>query len=187
MNRVDFLGRLSEALRAMPAGARDRILADYESYFADGRAAGRDEREVAASLGDPRRIAAELSLGHDLGEWRRGARGKPALRALRTLFTLVLLEGVAWLPLLLGLLALLLLGGASFAALAYGCASLFVGVFDAPLGGMVAASLRALAYLSAGIGLLALCNLAVYGLGRGFIRLTRLHRRGLRHSTEVSS
>lgn len=185
MNRADFLRRLDEALGAMPAEARAEILADYASYFVDGEAAGRGELDVAESLGDPRRIAAELSLAHDLGEWRRGARGKPALRALSALFTLILFESVAWLPLLLGLLALLLMGGASLAALAYGCASLFIGFFDAPLGGMAAASLRALAYVSAGIGLLALCNLAVYGLGRGFIRLTRIHRRVRRHSTEV--
>jgi uncharacterized membrane protein len=186
LNRVEFLRRLGDVLGAMPAEARAQVLADYESYFAEGQAAGRDESDIAESLGDPRRIAAELRLGHDLGEWRRGARGRPALRALSALATLVLFEGVAWLPLLLGLLAVLLLGAASIAALAYGCATLFIGFFDAPLGGLAAAGLRALAYLSAGVGMLLLCNMAVYGLGRGFIRLTRIHRRVLRHSTEVS-
>ncbi len=186
MNRADFLRRLKDALPRIPADQRAEILADYESYFAEGVAAGRDEQEVADSLGDPARIAAELRLHHDLRTWRDRVGGKLTLRTFSALVTLALLDGVAWLPLLLGLFVVLLLFGAALAALAFGCATLFVGYFDAPLGGIAAVLLRALAYFSAGIALLAISHEAVYALASGFSRLRRIHRRVLRPSTEVS-
>lgn len=186
MNRTDFLRRLKDAMPGIPADQRAEILADYESYFAEGAAAGRDEQEVADSLGNPVRIAAELRLHHDLRGWRGGAGGKVTLRTFSALATLALLDGATWLPLLLGLFVVLLLFGAALAAVACGCATLFVGSFDAPLGGFAAVLLRALAYFSAGIALLAISHAAVYALASGLFRLRRIHRRVLRHSTEVS-
>ena len=186
MNRADFLHRLKDALPRIPADKRAEILADYESYFAEGAAAGRDEQEVADSLGNPAHIAAELRLDHDLRTWRDGVGGKLTLRTFSALATLALLDGAAWLPLLLGLFVVLLLFGTALAAVACGCATLFVGSFDAPLGGIAAVLLRALAYFSAGIALLAISHAAVYALANGFSRLRRIHRRVLRPSTEVS-
>jgi uncharacterized membrane protein len=184
LNRADFLRRLDGALAGLPADKRAEILADYEGYFAEGAAAGRDEQEVANALGNPGHIGAELRLGYDLRKWRDGAGGRPTLRALSALFLLGLLEGAASLPLLLGLLVALLLIGTGLAALAYGCATLVLGPFDAPLGGIAAVLLRAAACFSAGVGLLALSHAAVYALASGFFRLRRFHRRVLRHSPE---
>jgi uncharacterized membrane protein len=186
LNRADFLRRLKDALLRIPADRHAEILADYESYFAEGAAAGRDEQEVADSLGNPARIAAELRLDHDLRTWRDGGGGKPTLRTFSALAMLALLDGAAWLPLLLGLFVVLLLFGTALAALVFGCATLFVSSFDAPLGGIAAVLLRALAYFSAGVALLAISHAAVYALASGFSRLRRIHRRVLRHSNEVS-
>ena len=60
MNRDAFLCILSDGLDGLPAHEIDDILADYVAYFDEARASGRSEEEVAAALGDPRRLAREL-------------------------------------------------------------------------------------------------------------------------------
>src|SRR5471032_2549411 len=69
MSRQLFLDRLRAGLRGLPAGAIDEIAADYEAHFAEGRAAGREEIEVAAALGDPDRLARELRAEAGLKRW----------------------------------------------------------------------------------------------------------------------
>jgi uncharacterized membrane protein len=57
MNRVAFLRVLRDGLAGLPAHEIDDILADYTAYFDEAHATGRSEEEVAAALGDPRRLA----------------------------------------------------------------------------------------------------------------------------------
>ena len=69
MNRVAFLTILNDGLAGLPAREIDDILADYMSYFDEAEASGRSEEEVAAALGDPRRLARELRAETGLRHW----------------------------------------------------------------------------------------------------------------------
>ncbi|EHN76812.1 hypothetical protein SMCF_3673, partial [Streptomyces coelicoflavus ZG0656] len=59
MTRSEFIVRLRNGLVGLPTATANDIVADYETHFADGLAAGRTEAEVAAALGDPGRLARE--------------------------------------------------------------------------------------------------------------------------------
>ena len=66
MTRAEFLQRLEQGLQRLPEAERARILADYDSYFADGESAGarRDrDRGVTRQSRDPRRGAAPGARG----------------------------------------------------------------------------------------------------------------------------
>jgi uncharacterized membrane protein len=173
MTRIEFLREMSRGLRALPAAARDEILADYQRYFADGAAAGRDEDEVVSSLGNPRRISAELQLGHDVKQWQEGGGARSSWRALKGLSILLALDGLLWLPGLFATLVLLLTLGGGLVAATYGVFTLIVEPFDDPLGGVFAALLRGIGWLAAGTGLLLVSNAGIYGLARLFARATR--------------
>jgi uncharacterized membrane protein len=186
VNRAEFLQRLEQGLRQVPQDERARILADYESYFADGGAAGRDAGEISASLGNPATLAAELRLAHEVTSWRADNRPRATLRLFSALLSLTALHSVAWLPFALGVLLIVAMFGAGLCALAYGVFTLVVEPFDAPLGGVPAALARALGWLSAGMGVLAVSGASAYALGNTFVRLQQLSRRIARSSIEVS-
>lgn len=60
MNENNFIIELEEALKGLPAEERNDILKDIREYFSDGREDGKEDEEIAASLGSPNVIAAEL-------------------------------------------------------------------------------------------------------------------------------
>jgi len=120
MSRDEFLRQLEQALAGVPQAEREDILADYRAYFDDARADGRSEEEVAAALGDPARLARELTAEHRLKAWERHrtpANLWPALAAVAGLGVLNMLLLVPYLlfmtvlaSLWLGALAVLLAG-----------------------------------------------------------------------------
>jgi uncharacterized membrane protein len=173
MTRQEFLRRLARGLRSLPDSERKAILSDYDRYFVDGAAAGRQESEVATSLGDPSRLAAELRLAHDVNAWRHGSGARSPWRALRNLFALALLEGLLWLPAVAAALSLLLLLAGGLVSMLYGLFTLFVESFDDPTGGVFAALLRGLALLAGGAGLLLIAHAGIYGLAIFFTRRGR--------------
>jgi uncharacterized membrane protein len=185
VNRAGFLARLQHGLRSLPEGRRAEILADYQSYFDEAAAAGRAENEVADSLGNPRRLAAELVLGHEAEAQAMPGASRPVARPLFALLTLVMLQGFGWLPLAAGMFLVLLLIAGGVAAVIYALAVLVTGPFDQPLGGFAAVFLRSLAWLAAGIGALAASRAGALVLTKFFIRI---HGRGraLRPTREVS-
>jgi uncharacterized membrane protein len=185
MSRAEFIASLEQRLRHLPAGERNAILADYQRYFDDGISAGRSEDHIAGSLGSPARLAAELSIVNFDAAGATAPRS--AARTLLSLLALAVLDGVAWLPLVIGLLGVLLATVGGVVALVYGVVTLVIGPFDQPLGGFPAVLLRALAYLSGGVASLALARAGVLLLARLFVRRQRHLRRLLRPSTEVSS
>src|SRR5260370_30659286 len=69
MNRIAFLTILQDGLGGLPAREVDDIVADYTAYFDEAHASGRSEEEVAAALGDPRRLARELRAEAGLRHW----------------------------------------------------------------------------------------------------------------------
>jgi uncharacterized membrane protein len=179
MNRAEFLAALGRGLKRLPPDERAAILADYQGYFADGAAAGRQEQELAQSLGSPALLAAELRLGREAP--------RSAGRAFGALLALVMLNGVVWLPLLLGVflvLALIVLGGT---LLVYAGFTFFVTPFDQPLGGMAAVLLRALGLFAACVAAWAVARAGVVLLVKFFVRMHHRYRRVSRASTEVSA
>ena len=185
MTRAQFMAELAHRLRRLEPRRRDAILSDYQSHFDEGAAAGRSELDIAASLGSPARLAAELSIeAFDA----RGAAAAPrsVMRTTAALVALIVMEGAAWLPLLVGVLVVLLAIAGGVVAIVYGVVTLAMDSFDSPLGGFPAVLLRALAFLSAGVAALALARAGVLLLARFFVRRHRHQRRVLRPSPEVS-
>jgi uncharacterized membrane protein len=187
MTRAEFLDRLEQGLRQLPEAERARILADYDSYFADGEAAGRAAGEISSSLGNPATLAAELRLAHEVTSWRADSRPRATLRLFWALLSLAALHSVAWLPFALGVVLIVAMFGAGLCALAYGIFTLVVEPFDAPLGGVPAALARALGWLSAGVGVLAVSGASAYALANAFVNLQQLNRRIARSSIGVST
>ena len=117
MNRVAFLTILNDGLAGLPADEIDDILADYMSYFDEAEASGRSEAEVAAALGDPRRLARELRAETGLRRWEnRRSLGNSAaallalggLAAVDFLFLLPVLFTVTLIMLVIGLVVVVL-------------------------------------------------------------------------------
>ncbi|CCE05244.1 conserved membrane hypothetical protein [Bradyrhizobium sp. STM 3843] len=117
MNRVAFLTILNDGLAGLPAREVDDIIADYMSYFDEAEAAGRSEVDVAAALGDPRRLARELRAETGLRHWENrrslgnSAAALLALGSLATvdiLFLLPILFAVMLVMLVIGLIVLVL-------------------------------------------------------------------------------
>jgi uncharacterized membrane protein len=179
VTRQEFLATLERGLTRLPAAQRAEILADYQSYFAEGAGVGRDEHSVAHSLGNPARLAAELRLGLE-------APGS-AFHGFTALLAIALLDGLRWFPLVLGLLLILLLLGIGAVALGYAAFTLLVLPFDQPLGGIGAVLLRGLALLAAGVAAFSVARAGVLLLVKFFVRLHRRNTRLLRPTPEVST
>jgi len=76
MSRALFIARLRQGLKGLSTDEIDEIVIDYESHFSDAIAAGRNESDVAASLGDPMRLGSELRAETKMRRWelRRSPR-----------------------------------------------------------------------------------------------------------------
>lgn len=61
MNQTEFLSQLRQALSRHGLGDIDDILADFSEHFSSGMAMGKDERDIAAELGDPEEIAVQYA------------------------------------------------------------------------------------------------------------------------------
>ncbi len=68
MTEQQFLQLLEQSLNRLPAEERNDILQDIREYFANGRADGKSENEIAAELGSPDAIASELVDSFDFSQ-----------------------------------------------------------------------------------------------------------------------
>src|SRR5207253_8546602 len=111
MNRMAFLRALHDRLDGMPDREVDEILADYVSYFDEAQAAGRSEQDVAAALGDPRRLARELRAETGLRRWENHRSLGNSAAALLALGGLAAVDILFLLPLLFAaMLTILVIG-----------------------------------------------------------------------------
>ena len=108
MTRQAFLARLRDGLRGLPAQTQADILADYETHFAEGAAAGRSEAEVAAALGDPGRLARELRAEHGLKRWEEERNASSAGAAVFAVLGLGAIDIIVLLPILMGVVGALI-------------------------------------------------------------------------------
>ena len=185
MTRAEFLSRLRLNLGGLPKEKIDDLIADYDTHFQDGLAAGRSEEEVAAALGDPQRLARELRAEVGFQRWETERTPGSLLAVVAALVGLATLDLLFLLPLLSFLLAIFCgIGAASVGLFVGGCALLLYAIFPAahwfsiggPFGGFLCAVLG-LGLCALAVGLGALLVIFVKGAVGLLVRYARLHFR----------
>lgn len=111
MTKAEFLDTLRRRLAGLPPAEIDDLIADYATHFADGRAAGRSEAEIARALGDPMRLARELRAEAGFRRWESERTPASFFAVLFGLLALVAVDFVFLLPLLGGLVLFTLIAG----------------------------------------------------------------------------
>jgi uncharacterized membrane protein len=184
MNRVAFLRILRDGLAGLPAQEIDDILADYTAYFDEAHASGRSEEEVAAALGDPRRLARELRAETGLRRWENHRSLGNSGAALLALGGLAAVDILFLLPLLFAvMLAIFVMGLAIFVLGIVGIGLLLSLLKIGPFASIVAIVVRALSgigLIAASVGCGALLVLALNGAVKMLGGYARLHYRLLK-------
>jgi uncharacterized membrane protein len=184
MNRIAFLRILRDGLAGLPAHEIDDILADYAAYFDEAHATGRSEEAVAASLGDPRRLARELRTETGLRRWENHhSLGNSAtvllalggLAAVDILFLLPLLFAVMLTALVIGLV-IFVLGIVGIGLL---LSLLKIGHF-ASIAAVVLRAVAGIGLIATSVGCGALLLLALNGAVKMLGGYARLHYRLLK-------
>lgn len=177
MTRHGFLERLRSGLRGLPPYAIDDIVADYDSHFEDGLAAGRTEAQVAEALGDPERLARELRAEVKIKRWETEKNPAAAVGAIIALLGLGAIDIFILLPILFGAIGLLF-------ALYLVSIGLMIGGACVALAGPFTGSGSPFAIFLFGVGLAAVgvcvfsgLTLASIGLVNSLVRYGRLHFR----------
>jgi uncharacterized membrane protein len=89
VSKLEFIAALKRAMDGLPIDAQAKTLAYYEQRFVDGAAAGLPEDEIAADLGDPRKIAISLRAStHAEALQQQPLRSGPG-SAVRILFSAI--------------------------------------------------------------------------------------------------
>lgn len=82
MREIEFLKALEDALRVLPASQIQDIVAEYRSHFFEAKERGKQEEDIAASLGDPRTIAQTYIADYHLIQWRNPEAGQGVGKSL---------------------------------------------------------------------------------------------------------
>jgi uncharacterized membrane protein len=101
MSRALFIARLRQGLKGLAPDQIDEIVMDYEAHFSDAIAAGRNEVDVAASLGDALQLGNELRAEAKLKHWEEKRTPKAFLQASLGLIGLQAFNVFILLPVLL--------------------------------------------------------------------------------------
>jgi uncharacterized membrane protein len=181
MSRTSFIARLREALSGLPKSEVDDIVADYEAHFADAAAAGRNEADVAAALGEPARLAKELKA--ESGLKRLEAKPTPGnfLLAFGAFLGLLTLNVMFVLPIVSVIFAVMLAWVIlAIVACVGGVVLTMSTLFDGFGREAMASHLFALGLLAGGAGWGALWLLTTGWLAKIFVSYARLHYRVLK-------
>jgi uncharacterized membrane protein len=185
MTRQAFMARLREGLRGLPPQAVADIIADYETHFTEGEAAGRTEAEVAAALGDPGRLARELRAEIGLKRWEEERNPSGAAAAIFAVLGLGAIDILVLLPILMTVGGVLF--GLCIAAIAVFVAGGVVfagGPFADPPGGPMAAMLAGVGLMAAASSAGAVLTLVIIGVVNALVWYGRLHYRLLKPALE---
>ena len=188
MTRQAFMARLREGLRGLPPSAQADIVADYETHFTEGQAAGRGEADVAAALGDPGRLARELRAEAGLKRWEEERSPSAGASAIFAVLGLGALDILVLLPILMGVggaifgigvavIAVFFAGGVVFAA----------GPFTGMPGGPAVALLAGLGLMTGATSAGAVLAIVSIGLVNALVWYGRLHYRLLKPALEAQS
>jgi uncharacterized membrane protein len=184
MTRADFIAELRQGLAGLPRARIEDVVADYDSHFSEGLAAGRSQEEIAAALGDPARLARELRAEAGFRRWE--SEGTPGSLAgvVLALLGLATVDIMFLLPFLFPLAAIFFaFAAASFGMFVGGVAlsmvSLFPGLawfgLSGNFAGALALGLAGIGLIAGGIGLGALVWLGAHLTARLLVRYARLH------------
>lgn len=186
MNRAMFLSELRMGLSGLPQNEIDETVADYETHFAEGIAAGRSEAAIANALGDPARLARELRAEAGFKRWETERSPGSMVSAVVALLGLATLDLIFLLPFVLFVGGILLVMGLTAIGLFFfGGAVLLLALFpgvvmfgtSGMLGSGMALALAGFGLIAGGIGLMALTWLLLDGFVRGLVQYARLHFR----------
>jgi uncharacterized membrane protein len=188
MTRAEFISRLRAGLGGISAAQIADIVADYETHFEDGKAAGRSEAEVAEALGNPARLARELKAEEGLRRWEENKTPGNARNALWALLglgalDLFILTTLLW-PIFVALFLLLV---ACVAVFVVGVFILFAWTIVMPPGGVATAILLGTGFMAFGVSFGALLGLICVGLVNAVVWYARLHLRLLKPAIEPQS
>src|SRR6202051_3066815 len=154
------------------------------AYFDEAHSSGRSEEEVAAALGDPRRLARELRAESGLRRWENHRSVGNSAAVLLALGGLAAVDILFLLPLLFAvMLAMIVMGLVIFVLGIVGIGlllSLFkIGHFVS-IGAMVLRALAGIGLIAASMGCGALLLLALNGAVKLLGNYARLHYRLLK-------
>lgn len=185
MTRQAFLARLREGLAGLPAHTIAEVVADYETHFTEGEAAGRTEAEVAAALGDPDRLARELRAEHGLKRWEVERNPSSAAGAMVAILGLGAIDILILLPVLMGIAgAIFGIGIACIAVFFAGGMVFAAGPFTDPPGGPLTAIFTGLGLMGGSASIGALLTIVTIALVNGLVWYGRLHYRVLKPALE---
>ena len=188
MNRAEFLARLQRGLVGLPTITANEIVADYESHFADGAAAGRTEAQVAEALGDPDRLARELKAEASAKRWGQEQTASSAAGAIFGILGLGAIDILILLPIALpvfGTVLSILIGG--IAVFVAGGFVLVAGPFIGVPGGAAAAALLGVGLMGLGLFMGGLMALLTKWLIDATVWYARLHYRVVKPALEPQS
>jgi uncharacterized membrane protein len=189
MNRLAFLTILNDGLAGLPGREIDDILADYMSYFDEAEASGRTEAEVAAALGDPRRLARELRAETGLRHWENHRSLRNSAAALLALGGLAAVDILFLLPLLFAAMLIMLVMGLIVVALGIVGIGLLLSLLKlghfASIAAMLARAVAGIGLMSASAGIGALLLLALNGVVKMLGNYARLHYRLLKPEQDL--
>jgi len=163
MTRHDFIARLRQGLVGLPEQVQWDIVADYETHFTEGAAAGRSEADVATALGDPDRLARELRTEAGVKRWQAQRNPEAAAAAVFAVLGLGAIDILVLLPILISVVSIIC---------ATGIVALVGFVGGAVLGG--------LGLMAGGVSLASVVTLVSIGLVNALIWYGRLHYRLLK-------
>jgi uncharacterized membrane protein len=177
VNSEAFLRTLRAGLAGLSKQEVEEIIADYAEHFAEARASGRSEAEVAEALGDPARLARELRAETGLRRFEAHRSFANLITAMLALAGLAAVDIFFLMPLLLVVAAVALGIGIGLVAIgAVGAHMIFGAVFLAHGGSFVGGVIR----FVVGIGLIACLviggSLLLLALGAGVRMLGRYIR-----------
>jgi uncharacterized membrane protein len=176
MTREGFINALREGLRGAPTETVEEVLADYQSHFVDGEAAGRSEAEVAAALGDPRRLARELRAEAGLKRWESERNPMNAAGAVAALIGLGAIDIMFLLPLLFGVIGTMIgFLVVDFFVFLGGCAVLAFGGFVGGAPSPFAAPLFGLGMMAGAVAVGAVLAVLSVVLTNAVVWYGRLH------------
>jgi uncharacterized membrane protein len=185
MTRQAFMARLREGLAGLPAQTVADIVADYETHFSDGVAAGRSEEEVAAALGDPGRLSRELRAEIGLKAWEENRNPSGAAAAVFAVLGLGAIDILILLPILMAVGGTIFgIGVAVIAVYFAGGVVIAAGPFTGVTGGPTVAILGGIGLMSAAASIGAVLTICTIGLVNALVWYGRLHYRLLKPALE---
>ncbi|WP_283150011.1 DUF1700 domain-containing protein [Silvimonas soli] len=106
MNQQAFMSQLERSLAGLAQADIEQILADYAEYFRAAIQLGRREEDVAASLGDPKRLGRDLRVQKLYGAWQEKRTFSGLVRTVAAIARLGVLNFLLAIPFMIYLCVL---------------------------------------------------------------------------------